>query len=103
VGLRATDAAGSLRAAAEAGAEALAAPDSDLARERAETAAGLRAEAPDPTRAGMVEVLPNGTPVHYCRDCGRLASWGFEVARYRGSEGAWYCVEHKGRADDHAK
>ena len=51
----------------------------------------------------MVEVLPNGTRLHYCRDCGRLASWGFGVARYRGSEGTWYCFEHKGRADDHAK
>ena len=66
-------------------------------------AAGLRAEAPDSTRAGTVEVLSNGTRLHYCRDCGRLASWGFEVARYRGSEGTWYCFEHKGRADDHAK
>jgi hypothetical protein len=78
-------------------AEALASPDPDLRRERAEIAAGLRAEASDPTRAGMVEVLPNGTRLHYCCECGRLASWGFDVAPERGREGTWCCFEHKER------
>src|SRR3954464_504893 len=64
-----------LRAVGEA-AEALAAPDAALTQEREEIAAGLRAEAPDPARAGTLEVLPNGTQLHYCRVCGRLARWG---------------------------
>ena len=82
---------------AEDAAAALASPDPDLPRERAEIAAGLRAEASDPTRAGMVEVLPNGTRLHYCCECGRLASWGFDVAPDRGRDGTWYCFEHKER------
>ncbi len=73
------EAAALLRAAQDA-AEALAAPDPDLDRERAEIAAGLRTEAPDPTRAGLVEVLPNGTRLRHCRVCGRLAAWSFGVA-----------------------
>jgi hypothetical protein len=85
--------------AAGAGAEALAAADPDLARERAECAAGLRAEAPDPARAGLVEVLPNGTRLHHCRTCGRLAAWGFGVALDRGRDGTWFCFEHRGRAE----
>ena len=85
--------------AAEAGAEALAAADPDLARERAESAAGLRAEASDPARAGLVEVLPNGTRLHHCRTCGRLAAWGFGVALERGRDGTWFCFEHRGRAE----
>ncbi len=84
--------------AAEAGAEALAATDPELARERAEVAAGLRAEAPDPARAGTAEVLPNGTRLHHCRVCGRLAAWGFGVALDRGRDGSWYCFQHQGRA-----
>ena len=84
--------------AAEDAAAALAAPDPELARERAETAAGLRAEAPDPARAGLVEVLPNGTRLHHCRVCGRLAAWGFGVALDRGRDGTWFCFEHQGRA-----
>lgn len=84
--------------AAEDAAAALAAPDPDLDRERAETAAGLRAEAPDPARAGLVEVLPNGTRLHYCHRCGRLAPWGFGVALDRGRDGRWFCFEHQGRA-----
>jgi hypothetical protein len=84
--------------AAEDAAAALAAPDPDLARERAETAAGLRAEAPEPARAGRIEVLPNGTRLHYCHRCGRLAPWGFGVALGRGRDGRWYCFEHQGRA-----
>jgi hypothetical protein len=83
-----------LRAVREA-AEALAAPDAALAQEREEIAAGLRAEAPDPTRAGLVEVLPNGTPLHYCQICGRLARWGFGVALDRGRAGRWFCFEHR--------
>jgi hypothetical protein len=91
--------AAALLRAAEAGAEALAAADPDLARERAETAAGLRAEASDPARAGLVEVLPNGTRLHHCRTCGRLAAWGFGVALDRGRDGTWFCFEHRGRAE----
>ena len=34
-------------------------------RELAETAAGLRAEAPDPARVGRVDVLPNGTRLRH--------------------------------------
>jgi hypothetical protein len=83
-----------LRAAA-AGARALAEADAELVRERAETAAGLRAEAPAPARAGMVEVLPNGTRLHHCRTCGRLAAWGFGVALDRGRDGRWFCFEHR--------
>ena len=49
----ASTAAALLRAAAEEGVEALAAPDPDLARERAEVAAGLRAEAPDAGAAAL--------------------------------------------------
>jgi hypothetical protein len=85
-----------LRASEDAA--ALVAPDPDLVRERAETAAGLRAEAPDPARAGRVEVLPNGTRLHHCRVCGRLAAWGFGVALDRGRDGTWFCFEHQGRA-----
>ncbi len=86
--------------AAEDAAAALAAPDPDLARERAETGAGLRAEAPDPAaRAGTVEVLPNGCRQHFCRVCGRLAAWGFGVALDRGRDGRWFCAEHKKRAE----
>ncbi len=85
--------------AAEAGARALGEADAELARERAETAAGIRAEAPDPARAGVVEVLPNGTRLHYCRNCGRLAAWGFGVALDRGRDGTWFCFEHQGRAE----
>ncbi len=84
--------------AAEAAAEALAAPDPELDRERAEVAAGLRAEAPDPARAGTVEVLANGCRQHYCHVCGRLAAWGFGVALDRGRDGRWFCFEHKGHA-----
>jgi len=87
--------AAALLGAAEDAAEALAAPDPDLDRERAETAAGLRAEAPDPARAGRVEVLPNGTRLHHCRVCGRLAAWGFGVALDRGRDGTWSCFEHQ--------
>ena len=86
-----------LRAARDT-AEALAAPDPDLDRERAEIAAGLRAEAPDPARAGTVEVLANGTRLHHCRVCGRLAAFGFGVALDRGWDGTWFCYEHQGRA-----
>ena len=68
--------AAALLRAAEAGATALAEADAELARERVEIAAGLRAEAPDPARAGTVEALPNGTRLHHCRVCGRLAAWG---------------------------
>jgi hypothetical protein len=85
------------RAAAEAQAEAPAA-DVGWPRERAETAAGLVAEGPDPARAGMVEVLPNGARVHRCRVCGRFASWGFGVALDRGREGIWFCFAHRGLA-----
>ena len=92
-----TRAAALLRAAGDA-AEVLAEADAELARERAETAAGLRTEAPNPTRAGTVEVLPNGTRLHYCRVCGRLAAWGFGVALDRGRDGRWFCFEHQGRA-----
>jgi hypothetical protein len=84
--------------AAEDTAEALAVPDPDLAREREEVATGLRAEAPDPARAGRAEVLPNGTYLHYCGVCGRLAAWGFGVALDRGRDGTWYCFKHRGRA-----
>ena len=87
-----------LRAARDA-AEALTAPDPDLAWERAEVAAGLQAEAPDPARAGTVEVLANGCRQHYCRVCGRLAAWGFGVALDRGRDGRWFCSEHRGRAE----
>ncbi len=90
--------AAALLRAAEAGAEALAEADPDLDRERAETAAGLRAEAPDPARAGLVGVLPNGTRLHHCRVCGRLAAFGFGVALDRGWDGTWFCYEHQGRA-----
>lgn len=87
-----------LRAAQDA-AEALAAPDPDLARERAETAADRRAEAPDPARTGSVEVLPNDTTrLHHCRICGRLAAWGFGVALDRGRDGTWLCFQHQDRA-----
>ncbi len=79
----------------QAAAEALAEPDAELAREREETAAGIRAEAPDPSRAGTVEVLPNGTRLHYCRACGRLARWGFGVASERGRAGRSFCFEHR--------
>ena len=84
--------------AAEDAAEVLAGADGELAWERAETAAGCRAEAPDPARAGLVEVLPNGTRLHYCRVCGRLAAFGFGVALDRGWGGTWFCYEHQGRA-----
>jgi len=50
-------------------------------------------------RAGMVEALPNGTRLHFCRVCGRLALWGFGVAPDRGRDGRWFCFEHKGRAE----
>ena len=86
-----------LRAAGDAAA-VLTTPDPDLAREREETAAGLRAETPDPTRAGTFEALSNGTRLHFCRVCGRLASWGFDVALDRGRVGRWTCFEHR----DHA-
>jgi hypothetical protein len=86
-----------LRAAGEA-TEALAAPDAALAQERQEIAAGLRAEAPDPTRVGKLEVLPNGTVQSFCRVCGRLASWGFDVALDRGRVGRWTCFEHRNHA-----
>ena len=86
-----------LRAAGEA-AEALAVPDAALARERQEIAAGLRAEAPDPTRVGKLEVLPNGTVQSFCRVCGRLARWGFDVALDRGRVGRWTCFEHRNHA-----
>lgn len=99
VGAGAASTAAALLRAAEAGAEALAEADPDLARERAETAAGLRAEAPDPAQAGLVEVLPNGTRLHYCHRCGRLASWGFGVALDRGRDGRWFCFVHQGRAE----
>ncbi len=92
------DAAAALLRAAEDAAEALAATDAALARERGETAAGLRAEAPDLARAGRVEVLPNGTRLHHCRICGRLAAWGFGVALDRGWDGSWFCFEHQGHA-----
>ncbi len=78
--------------------EAPATPDPDLTRERAETAAGLRGEVLDPVRAGKVEVLPNGTRLHHCRTCGRVAAWGFGVALDRGRDGTWFCFEHQGRA-----
>jgi hypothetical protein len=84
--------------AAEAGATALAEADAELARERVEIAAGLRAEAPDPARAGTVEALPNGTRLHHCRVCGRLAAWGFGVALDHGRDGSWFCFEHQGHA-----
>ena len=91
--------AATLLRAAEDALAALAAPDPDLARERAEVAAGLRAVAPDPARAGLVEVLPNGTRLHHCRVCGRLAAFGFGVAPGRGRDGTWFCFEHKERAE----
>jgi hypothetical protein len=81
--------------AAEDAAAAITVPDWDLARERDEIAAGLWAEAPYPMRAGLVEVLPNGTRLHYCRICGRLARWGFDVALDRGRAGRWFCYEHR--------
>lgn len=84
--------------AAEAGAEALAVPDPDLVRERAETAAGLRAEALDPARVVRVDVLPNGTRLHQCWVCGRVAAWGFGLAPNRGRDGSWFCFEHEGCA-----
>ncbi len=90
--------AAALLRAAEDAAAALAAPDPDLDRERGEIAAGLRVEAPDPARAGRVEVLANGTRLHHCRVCGRLAAWGVAVASARGRDGIWLCYEHKGRA-----
>ena len=87
-----------LRAAHDAAA-ALTTPDPDLVREREEIAAGLRAETPDLTRAGTFEALANGTKLHYCRVCGRLAMWGFGVAPDRGRAGRWYCFQHRIRAE----
>ncbi len=84
--------------AAEDAAEVLAGADGELARERAGTAAGFRAEAPDPARAGVVEVLPDGTRLHHCRVCGRLAASRFGVAPDRGRDGTWFCFEHQGCA-----
>ncbi|MDP9370405.1 MAG: hypothetical protein M3Q03_19405, partial [Chloroflexota bacterium] len=66
---------------------------------REETAAGIWAEAPAPARAGLVEALPNGTHLHYCRTCGRLAAWGFGVALDRDRDGRLFCFEHQRRAE----
>ena len=59
---------------------------------------GLKGDAAVAVRAGRVEALPNGTRLHHCRVCGRLAAWGFGVALDRGRDGTWFCFEHQGRA-----
>ena len=88
---------------AEDAAAALASPDPDLPRERAEIAAGLRAEASDPTRAGMVEVLLERHALALLPRMRSAGLLGLRRGADRGRDGTWYCFEHKERADDHAK
>jgi hypothetical protein len=51
-------------------------------------------EQPFAPRSGHVEER-DGALLHFCRECGRWGSYGYDVRLRTGQLGRWYCREHR--------
>jgi hypothetical protein len=55
-------------------------------------------EQPFAARRGRLEHRPDGLFLHFCNECGRWASFGYNVDLKAGRLGRWYCGEHRPRS-----
>ncbi|WP_198382215.1 hypothetical protein [Roseomonas sp. KE2513] len=53
------------------------------------------ADQPDERRKGVIRNEPGQPFEHYCPECGRWGSFGFNCDSIKGIPGIWYCGKHK--------
>jgi hypothetical protein len=59
-------------------------------------------EQPCAARRGRVEEF-GGVLLHFCTECGRFGSFGYDVWLRAGQLGRWYCREHRSQEGDEAR